>query len=125
MWNKVPSSFPSPVLDISNQGVMRDSVMWIRGGTGSLAGDRKDRYDQNPAFDRLFNIETAANIGIRFGADTGNAAILFTQPDGRTQPLVWWFGNAANRPPSIATLTVAGDTGEFNFTGNGVRVNGP
>jgi len=117
MWDAVPGAFPAPVFDVANNGqVMREYLMQVRGGTGNIEKDIATKHDQNPAWDKLISFDTTANIGLRFGADTGNAAILFTQPNNRVQPIKWYYGET-NKVPQVASLTVSRDTGDFNFSG--------
>ncbi len=127
LWDAVPGAFPAPVIDIANNGaVMRDSMLWVHGGSGSYEKETTARYDRNPAWDRIIDLGSASNTALKFSADTGNAAILFAQPNDRVQPIKWYFGTDPAAAPKIASLTVARDTGEFNFTGgSGARFDGP
>ncbi|MCG3147055.1 MAG: hypothetical protein PCFJNLEI_00491 [Verrucomicrobiae bacterium] len=117
MWDAVPGAFPAPVFDIGNNGqVMREYLMQVRGGSGSIVRDTTTKFDENPAWDKLISFDSTCNIGLRFGADTGDAAILFTQPNSRVQPIKWYYGET-NQLPKVAALTVSRETGDFNFTG--------
>ncbi|MEI7435216.1 MAG: hypothetical protein WCL16_00240 [bacterium] len=126
IWDQVPGVFPSSVFDIANNGaVMRDSLLWVHGNSvGDIVRDREFHYDRNPAWDKIIRIESACNTGIRFGADTADAAILFAQPF-HLQPVKWYYGIESNKPPQVASLTVSRETGEFNLVGGGLRVEGP
>lgn len=120
MWDKIPGAFPAPVFDIANNGaVMRDSLIWVHGNsTGDVEKDKATHYDRNPAWDKFLRLDSACNTGIRFGADTANAAILFTQPY-HVQPLKWnYYGTESNAPAKVASLTVSRETGDFNFSGS-------
>jgi hypothetical protein len=124
IWDHVPGKFPAPVFDVANYGpVGRDSLIWVRGGTGSIEKDRAKRADGNPPFDKFLYLDAACNTGIRFGADTASAAILFAQPNNREQPIHWRYGGDEDN--KVASLTVKRDTGEFTFKGNGIKVDGP
>lgn len=127
LWDNVPGAFAAPVFDVANYGaVMREFVMDIKGGTGSIEQDATTRYDRNPAWDKILAFHAACNTGITFAADTANAAIVFAQPNNRTQPIKWNYGGDADNPPKEATLTVSTDTGQLNFAGgSGVRFDGP
>ncbi|MCG3147520.1 MAG: hypothetical protein PCFJNLEI_00960 [Verrucomicrobiae bacterium] len=116
MWDKIPGAFPSPVFDINNGGVMRDSVLLVQGGGNNIDRARTLRGDQNPPWNNYLAFNAPSNDGIKFGADTVSSAILFTQPNNRVQPIKWYFG-ATNQPPQVATLTVSRETGDFNFSG--------
>lgn len=124
IWDHVPGKFPAPVFDVANYGpVGRDSLMWVRGGTGSIEKDRKGRADSNPPFNKLLWLEAACNTGIHFSADTASAAILFSQPNNREQPIHWLYND--DKTTKTASLTVKRDTGEFTFKGTGIKVDGP
>ena len=123
MWDAVPGAFPSTVFDIANAGVMRDSVLYLHWGSTDIEKEKATRYDRNPMWDKYLNFEATCNTGIKFAADTGNAAILFTQPF-HEQLLKWNYDITTNRPPKVASLTVSRDTGEFSFDGGNLRVNG-
>lgn len=124
-WDAVPGAFPAPLFDIANQGqIMRETVFSVRGGSGSITNDWAKRYDRNPIWDTLFSLHSTCNNGITFGADVANAAILFTQPNQREQPIGWLYGTDSSQLPKQATLTVSRETGDFNFKGGDVRLSG-
>ena len=123
MWDAVPGAFPSPVFDIANAGVMRDSMFYLHWGSTDIEKEKATRYDRNPMWDKYFNFEATCNTGIKFAADTGNAAILFTQPY-HVQPLKWNYDITTNHPPKTASLTVSRETGDFNFSGGLVTAAG-
>jgi hypothetical protein len=125
MWDQVPGAFPAPVFDIANVGSsMRDSLLWVHGNSsGDIEKDRAAHYDRNPPWDKLLSFDSTCNTGIKFGADTASAAILFAQPNGREQPVKWRYGAGNGQPPQEASLTVSCKTGEMNFTG-GARFGG-
>ncbi len=126
LWDVVPGAFPAPVIDIANHGaVMRDTMLWVHGGSSSFEKETATRYDRNPAWDRIIELAAVSNTGIKFSADTGNAAILFTQPNDRVQPIKWYYGTEKDAPPKVASLTVTRETGELNFAGGGARFDGP
>ena len=119
LWDQVPGAFPASVFDIANNGaVMRDSLLWVHGNSsGDFEKDKASHYDRNPPWDKLMRLDATCNTGIRFGADTANAAILFTQPF-HVQPLKWfYYGTESNQPQKVASLTVSRETGDFNFSG--------
>jgi hypothetical protein len=113
-WDIVPSSFPASVLDFANLGdVQRHSVMVVRGGSGNLEKDIKDRYSHSTVYNRLLDLQATSNNAVIFAGDVANAALMFNQPNNRAQPIKWNFGaDAANKvKPTTASLTVAPDTG--------------
>lgn len=127
IWDNVPGAFPASCFDVANHGtVMRDSMFWVHGGSGNIEKEKESHYDRNPGWDKIFTFEAASNVGIRFGADTGTAALLFTQPNDRPQPLKWYYGADKEKAPQVAALTVSPGDGQFNFAGgSGVKVEGP
>ena len=124
LWDSVPGAFPAPVIDVSNKGVMRNSVLKVHGGGGNLERDVARNYDRKPPWDNYLLFEASCNTGIKFNADTGDAAILFAQPNNRSQPIKWKYGAGEDTPPKVASLTVAADSGDFNFDGGDLRTNG-
>ncbi len=120
IWDAVPGAFPAPVFDIANQGaVMRHAVMTVAGDNGKIA-DAAQRYDRNPAWDNYFVFSAACNNGIVFQGDTGNAAILFAQPNGRAQPIIWRYDDGRRE----ASLTVSPQDGTMTFDGGGFAAPG-
>ena len=116
VWDAVPGVFPSGIFDIANNGsVVRDSVLWVHGGPGD-SNWATNRYDRLQPWNMLLKFEATCNTGIKFAADTANAAIMFTQPY-HEQPLKWNYDITTNHPPKVASLTVSRDTGVFKFTG--------
>ena len=124
LFESVPGAFPATVFDIANRGVMRDSVMSIRGGSGSIERDRERHYDRNPPWKTFVKFEAACNTGLTFAGDTADAAILFAQPNNRSQPIKWRYGAGESTRPKAASLTVSADSGDFNFEGGDLRTNG-
>ena len=116
LWDAVPGIFPSPVFDIVNHGVQRDAVLHLHGDGATLEAAAR-RADHKPAWDKYLAFNDTCNNGIRFGAETANSAILFTQPNTQLQPIKWYYRPESNQPPREASLTVATSTGEMNFNG--------
>ena len=116
----VPGIFPAPIFDIANNGtVMRDSVLWVRGNsTNDIVMDQVTHYDRNPLWNKLIKFDSTCNTGIWFGADVGDAAIMFTQPNDREQPIKWLYANRKKE----ASLTVSTDDGTLRYTGGNVVV---
>ena len=123
MWDAVPGAFPSSVFDIANAGVMRDSLLYVHWGSTDIEKEKATRYDRNPMWDKYLNFEATCNTGIKFAADTGNAAILFAQPY-HEQVLKWNYAITTNQPPKTASLTVSRETGDFKFSGGLVTAAG-
>jgi hypothetical protein len=125
LWDAVPSQFPSPIFDIANYGdVMRHSVLSVRGGSMKFKDDLSTRYDHNPPWGTIISLESVCHNGIRFMADVGSSAILFSQPNNREQPIKWMYKTEGDGREKFATLTVATTNGDFNFRGGNLRVAG-
>ena len=120
-YNYLPSSsVPDASLSVVNRGrVTVDSALNVYGHFTDLEKTIKFMKDQQPDFQKVIDINATAGVGIRFGADVGEAAIMFEQPNQRPQPIVW---RTANRAPS--SLTVDPKTGEFQFKGGAARLSG-
>ena len=123
-WDQVPGIARTATFDIANNGVMRDSVLTVHGGsTGDIDRDLATRYDRNPTWNRIMRIEATSNTGIDFEADNADAAIFFRQMH-KPQLMKWNFGRGDGRTPSAASFGVSPDNGDFNFTGGSLRTNG-
>jgi hypothetical protein len=124
MWEDIPGQYPSAVFDVANHGAAsRYSVLSVAGGPKSLDEVGK-RHEQKPAWDNVMVVNSAATVGLNFKADVARAAILFQQPH-REQPIQWHYDQQADATHKTASLTVSRTTGELNFSGGGVRPNGP
>jgi hypothetical protein len=122
VWEDVPGYWPSTMFDIANWGnTSRYSAMTIGGGPTTLE-EASRRPERKPSWDNMFVFDTAATVGINCKADFADAAILFQQPN-HVQPIKWYYGGK-DGIPKVASLTVAKDSGELNFQGGGVRING-
>lgn len=131
LWEDVPGPFPSSMFDFANNGAAsRHAVLWLHGG-GTTLEDVAKRKEQKPSWDNFLVFDTAVGTGVNFRGDTTDAAIRFEQPTA-DQPIKWKYGKTTvgpdgeeqRQPAKDATLTVSRETGELNFQGGGVRVNG-
>jgi len=77
------------------------------------------RKDRKPAYDTMLNLNALARAGIRFAADMLEAAIIFEQPGGHVQPMLWRKATG-----NTVSLTVPPDTGTFTFAGGHVDLTG-
>ncbi len=118
LFENVPGAFPAPVFDIANMGaIARDTVFSVRGGAGSLV-ECETRADRSPPWGDILRIDSAARRGLIFNADI-QTAILFTQPNERTQPMQWRHsGNQRTE------LTVSPTDGVMRISGSGLEVAG-
>jgi hypothetical protein len=127
LWDAVPGLFPSPVFDIANQGVSRQAVLTVGGGSGSAALDRAGRYDRAVPWNALFSLEAASKYGLVFKGDTARAALLFAQPNltnGFPQVLRW--EGPRSRTLGVdrsGTLAVSGNT-PLSLAGGALRAPG-
>jgi hypothetical protein len=112
-FDSVPGAFPAPIFDIANHGpVSRSAVMTVAGNN--------DKADKKPPFENILVVDTAVNNGIVFGGDTGNAALLFRQPNGKPQPIKWRYDGGSKE----ASLMVSPKDGTMRFDGNGLLLPG-
>jgi hypothetical protein len=120
IMERIPGAFPAPIFDISNIGIMRDSMLAVRGGKGVLDEDLAKRYDRSPVWGDVIRIEATSRIGINISGDTLDSAIQFQQRNGRAQAVKWKYGQGTKE----ATLTVSPTDGVMKYEGNGVNVGG-
>ncbi len=123
-WDNVPGVFPSPMLDLANNGAdPRYAAMTVHGGPENR-DDLGKTVRQLPPWENVVAIESAAGVGINFAADVTNAALLFKQPY-REQPIKWLFGPVTKgKPQAEAVLTVGKDTGDLTFKGGDAYFSG-
>lgn len=122
-WDEVPSAFPASYFDVRNLGqVQRHAVLTVGGGSGNLPDDLENRWSHSPVYDRWLDFKGTARNGIVFGADVAQAALLFQQPHGRPQPMVWSV--SAEEQPRKATLTVSPQNGTLTFDGGAAALPG-
>jgi hypothetical protein len=117
---RIPGSFPAPIFDVSNTGIMRDSVLAVRGGKGILDEDLVKRYDHSPVWGDVIRIEATSRVGINIAGDTLDSAIQFQQRNGRAQAVKWKYDQGKKE----AILTVSPGDGVMKYEGNGVNVSG-
>jgi len=77
------------------------------------------RKDRKPAYDTMVNLHALARAGIRFASDVLEAAIIFEQPKGHVQPILWRKDTG-----NTVSLTVPPDTGRFTFAGGDLDLTG-
>lgn len=122
IWEDVPGSWPSAIFDVANWGnTSRYAALAVSGGPSTLE-EAKKRHEPKPAWDNVVVVDSAAGVGLNLKADFDQAAILFQQPN-HEQPIKWYY-QGKNGLPREAALTVSKSTGELNYAGGGVSVNG-
>ncbi|MBI4028580.1 MAG: hypothetical protein HY360_26570 [Verrucomicrobia bacterium] len=116
-FNYLPSTIEDASYACVNWGrVTVDAAFGIHGAPGledRIAGSK----DHRPAYLKGVDIASTTRVGVRFGADVQDAAIVFEQPHDRAQPMVW---HVNDRPTS--KLTVDPKTGDFQLQGGATRV---
>lgn len=116
--NALPSTIEDSSFTARNNGyVTVHSALQISGGGTSLEDADKRRKTGGPAFERGVDLFSTTGVGILFRAEVGEAAIRFTQPNGKPQPLVW-DQSAGDRPGNARSrLSVDPASGAFQFRG--------
>ncbi len=95
LWDNVPGAFPAPVLDVANHGaVQRYAALRVAGGSPRYSDytDPAKPLPQIP-FNRMIDIQSAAENGIVFNGEVADAALLFTPPSMQMQPIQWTAGS--------------------------------
>jgi hypothetical protein len=105
-FDKIPSAFPSPIVDAANYGVTRSSIMHVKG---------RDK-DGSPAFDSIIHIDrdTPLNNVLYLRNATVNGAALRIAPSNGPAPIVWSYGEGGKQE---AKLNVDEATGDLTFNG--------
>jgi hypothetical protein len=118
--NYVPSTIEYSSFQGTNQGrVAVDSGVALGGGDGNLENDLKQAKDKLPRFIKGIELFTTTRTGVHFRADVQDCAILFEQPNKRSQPIWWRVKGLVSH-----TLTVDAEKGGFNFQGGNIRTSG-
>ncbi len=116
MWDAVPGAFPAPVFDIANYGVQRYACLQMRGGQANADNLAKAK-DQKTAWEYAITLDSAAEVGLNFGADCTRAAIQFQQPY-HEQAIKWAYRPDTNQPSREAVMTVSREAGQLTFSGS-------
>ncbi|HOS43810.1 MAG TPA: hypothetical protein PK794_08985, partial [Armatimonadota bacterium] len=89
-FNKLPSSWPTSAVEISNHGLVSTYAALLIGGDGMVDRDLvlAHRKDRKPPHGSALSIDSVTGAGIRFNADVTEGALVFEQP-AHEQPLVW------------------------------------
>ncbi len=88
-FDQMPTTMDGASIQILQMGrVQVPSAISVSGITRALE-DVERRKDRKPAFDTLIRFASVAKIGIRFESEVQEAALLFDQPRGRPQPILW------------------------------------
>jgi len=115
-FDAVPGAWPSAMVDLANFGpVARSSALTIHGGPVTLE-QAENRRERRPAWDTFIKMQSAATIGLEFGADFADAALLFRQPN-HEQAIKWHYDHAEGRTPREAVLSVSKESGNLQFNG--------
>ncbi len=77
------------------------------------------RKDARPPWSTMIELGSVCDVGINFAGDVTDTAIMFRQPNGRTQPIRW-----RNDVVGSSSLVVEPATGEFVLRGGDVNVTG-
>jgi hypothetical protein len=109
-FDEVPSTFPAPILDISNNGsVGRAMVMRVAGG------DKNGKA----AWDSVVKVEGPVNNVINSRGEINGSLIRVDQKNG-SAPITWSYDNGKKE----SKLWVDNKTGVLNYEGGAIHVNG-
>ncbi len=116
-FNKIPSSWPTSAIEISNFGLVSTYAALLIGSDGMVDRDIAiaRRKDRKPAHQSGLAIDGVTGAGIRFNADVTEGALVFEQPV-HEQPLVW--KSAAGK----TVLMVNPKTGNLSISGGDVAL---
>ncbi len=115
VFNAVPDTLEASGLSMSNGGKVAMHAGITIGGTGNNLDSLKNRKDHKAPWLTGVNIGSVTENGIVFGADVTSAAIRFTQPNERPQPLLW------EHLKGQTTLTVDPKSGDMAVTGGALH----
>jgi hypothetical protein len=104
-FDKIPSPFPSPIVDAQNNGVQRDSVIRVEG----------EDKNGKPAFNNIITVNASSNTVLDVSGKVNGAAIRITPSNGPA-PIVWSYDDGRKE----AKLNVDNATGNLKFDGGAI-----
>ena len=117
-FDQIPDTMDSSSIEVEQIGRVQTanglSLSGIISSREGLAG----RKDHKPPYNTMINLGSLSNVGIRFGGEVMDAAMFFTQPNDRPQPI--WWRNSVN---GSSQLSVDPKTGTFELVNGEVDVN--
>lgn len=118
-FDQMPSTMPSASIEVEQYGRVQVPYAMHFSSLTNSREDLTNRKDGRPAFGTVMGIDSMSGVGIDFGGEVLDAAIMFRQPHGRTQPIRW-----RNEVAGSSSLIVEPQTGDFVLTGGNVDVSG-
>ncbi|MBM3501387.1 MAG: hypothetical protein FJX74_22260 [Armatimonadetes bacterium] len=118
-FDQIPSTMPSASIEVEQLGRVQVPYCINAGGIMASREQLGSRKDGKPPFGTIFHIGAASNVGIDFGGDVLDTAIMFRQPNGHTQPIRW-----RNDVTGSSSLSVEPATGDFVLTGGNLDLTG-
>ena len=118
-FDQMPNTMEGASISVQQNGRVQ-----VTDGLRLTSGARRreqlvKRKDRKPAYDTMVNLHALARAGIRFAGDLLEAAIIFEQPEGRAQPMLWRKDTG-----NTVSLTVPPDSGRFTFAGGDLDLTG-
>jgi len=115
LFNKVPTSWPTGAINLMQNGQITCHAGLQFDGPYTDSDDIGKRKDGKPCYENGLVFNTIMGTGLRFAADTKEAALLFEQPH-HAQTLKWLTSKGATQ------LAVNPNTGTLIVTGGNVNV---
>jgi len=121
-FDQIPDTMEGASIEVNQQGRVQvtDGLRFYGDRWRDQLARRKDR---KPPYDTILRLAALSRAGMRFEADVLQAAIIFEQPKGHAQPILWRKNTgetvSLTVPPAKGTFTFAG--GDVDTSGHGVR----
>ncbi|MBD3292702.1 MAG: hypothetical protein GF393_07230 [Armatimonadia bacterium] len=115
-FDQIPSTMPSATIEVQQKGRVQVPYAVNIDGIIRSADQLERRKDHKPAYGTIINMNALADYAIEFDSEVMTAAMMFRQPNDRTQPIMW----RTNMPGSASILEVEPDNGEFAFRGGDI-----
>lgn len=116
-FDQMPSTMDNATIEVEQLGRVQVPTGISLGGIISSVEDLKTRKDRKPPWSTGISIGSLCDRALAFNGEVTNAAIQFSQPNGRAQPMRW-----VTSAGTVSSLEVPPSSGDFTFTGGNLDV---
>ncbi|HEY3396439.1 MAG TPA: hypothetical protein VGM19_02170 [Armatimonadota bacterium] len=109
-FDQVPTTMDNSSIEVEQVGRVQVPNGIMLAGIINSREELSTRKDKKPPYGTMINLRSLCNEGIRFSSEVLGAAMFFTQPNDRKQPI--WWRNSVN---GSSQLSVDPRTGTFEF----------
>ena len=118
-FDQIPTTMNNASIEVEQIGRVQVPTGISLSGIISSRDGLPGRKDHKPPYNTMIDLSSLSNVGIRFSGEVMDAAMFFTQPNDRPQPI--WWRNSVN---GSSQLTVDPKSGTFELVNGDVDLNG-